>query len=117
MTTQGIVIPNKDNLAWIDVKDPQSVKDYELDLAGFSNGGYLQGDTIDSIISITLESLSGLILGDGTNGAPAVSTDGTRIILWFIAGGEIGNWDVTVRFKTSRGITDDVTRVLQVKNT
>ncbi len=117
MTTQGKQLDNEKYLAWEDPKDPDAVKDYILDLAGNADGGYLQGDVIDTIVSVTVEVLSNIIVGDGSNGAPAPSTDGTRIILWFIAGGVVGNWDVTVRFTTDAGVTEDITRVLQVIET
>ena len=117
MSSQGVQLDNEVYLAWEDLKDPDAIKDYILDLAGDTDGGYLQGDVINSIDSVTLEAGSSLVLGTGANGAPAPSTDGTRIILWFIAGGELGSWEIQVRFTTDGGITDDITRVLQVAHT
>jgi len=118
MSTQGIQLLNENYLAWLDVKDPQATKDYELDFVGDSNGGFLQGQVINAVMSVTVDPLSGLIVGDGSNGAPAPSTDGSRIIFWLIAGGELGNWEILTAFTIGAGnYLQEITRVIQVANT
>jgi hypothetical protein len=116
MSTQGILLAGETFLAWEEPKDPDAKKDFVIDLSDDGNGGYLDGQTVASVVSITPETGSEITIGDGTNGAPAVNNDGNKIQFW-VMGGIAGNWEITIRFTTSGGITDDITRVLQVKET
>lgn len=111
IASQGIVVCDKDFLAWEEKKDPSAEKFYVFDLTG-----YLGTANITVVNSVIAEAGSSLTIGDGANGMPQPFSDGKRIQFW-VKDGIVGNWEIEASFDVDNGVIDQHTRVLQVAET
>ena len=74
-------------------KDPASVLPYVLEWGDWLESG-------ESLASANVEVTSGLILGDGTNGAPAPEISQTRVKMWLIGGVAGATYSATTTITT-----------------